>query len=69
MRDRGQHILGDPVAKLQDALLVAGGAEVPALAGEGQEVFVAARITADPREAFGEVTAGEEFLDDPADEK
>jgi len=62
MGDRRQHVLGHPVAKLKDTLLVAGGAEVPALAGEGQEVFMAARITADPSEALRKIATREELL-------
>ena len=36
------HGVGDPVADPADAALVAAGAEVAGLAGEGEELFVAA---------------------------
>lgn len=43
--------------------LVAGGAEVATLAGEGEEAFVAAIRALEPGEAGGEVTAAEKGLD------
>ena len=62
MGNRGQDFLGDPRPELEDALLVAGGAEVPPFAGERQQVLVPARIAPDARESLGEVAAGEELL-------
>jgi PAS domain-containing protein len=37
-----ENIHAQPLPELHDALLVAGGAEVAALAGKGQEIFMAA---------------------------
>lgn len=54
---------GDPVAGGADAALVAGGAEVSALTGEGEEAFVATIRALETGEARGEVTAAEEGLD------
>ena len=69
MGDRGQHVLGDPFPELEHALLVTGGTEVSPLARQRQQILVPAGVAVDPREPLGEITAGEEFLDDPADEK
>jgi len=44
---------GDPIGGLADAALVAGGAEVAALAGEGEEAFVAAIGTLEAEETGG----------------
>ena len=57
--DRG----GNPFAGGADAALVAGGTEVAAFAGEGEESFVAAVGTLEPGETGGEVAAAEEGLD------
>ena len=54
---------GDPSAGLPDAALVAGGAEVAGLAGEGEELFVAAVGAMEAGEAGGEVAAAEEGAD------
>jgi hypothetical protein len=54
---------GNPFAAGTDAALVAGGAEVAALAGEGEEFFVAAVGTLQAGEAGGEVAATEEGFD------
>ena len=51
---------GDPVADGADAALVAGRAEVTALAGEGEEAFVAAVGALEAGEAGGEVATAEE---------
>ena len=51
---------GDPFGSLADAALVAGGTEVAALAGEGEEAFVAAVGAVEAEEAGGEVAAAEE---------
>jgi hypothetical protein len=47
-----------------DVLLVAGGAEPAAFAGECEQIFVATMVTADADEAAIEVAAVEEFVDD-----
>ena len=54
---------GDPCGSLADAALVAGGAEVAALAGEGEEVLLAAIRAAEAEEAGSEVAAAEEIED------
>jgi hypothetical protein len=54
---------GDPLANGAGAALVAGGAEVSALTGEGEEAFVAAIRALEAGEAGGEVAAAEEGLD------
>jgi hypothetical protein len=55
--------VGDPLANGAGAALVAGGAEVSALAGEGEEAFVATIGALETGEARGEVAAAEEGLD------
>ena len=54
---------GDPIGGLADAALVAGGTEVAAFAGEGEEAFVSAIGTVEAEEAGGEVAAAEEVAD------
>ena len=54
---------GNPTAGLADAALVAGGAEVAGLAGEGEELFVAAIGTMEAGEAGGEIAAPKEGAD------
>ena len=54
---------GDPGGGLADAALVAGGAEVAALACEGEEVLVPAIRAAEAEEAGSEVAAAEEIED------
>ena len=54
---------GDPLASGTGAALVAGGAEVAAFAGEGEEALVAAIGALEAGEASGEVTAAKEGLD------
>ena len=56
--------VGDPVSGLTDASLVAGRAEVATLAGEGQQVLVAAVGALETGESAGEIAAAVEFLDD-----
>jgi hypothetical protein len=54
---------GDPFAGGADAALVAGWAEVAALAGEGEQFFVSAIGALEAGEAGGEVAATEEGFD------
>jgi hypothetical protein len=54
---------GDPLANGAGAALVAGGAEVSALAGEGEEAFVATVKALESGEAGGKVAAAEKGLD------
>ena len=54
---------GDPVAGGADAALVTGWTKVAALAGEGEEAFVAAVGALESGEAGGEVAAAEEVAD------
>ncbi len=54
---------GDPAAGAADAALVAGGAEVAALAGEGEQFFVTTVRAVEAGETGGEVAATEEGLD------
>ena len=56
--------MGDPVAYGADTALVAAGAEVAGLAGEGEELFVAAAGALEAGEAGGEVAAAVELVDD-----
>jgi hypothetical protein len=62
--DWRQDLIGHPVPKLEDPLLMAGGAEVPPFTRERQQKLVSARVAPDPSEPLGEVTAREVFLDD-----
>ena len=55
--------VGDPLANGAGAALVAGGAEVSALAGESEEAFVAAIRALVTGKAGGEVAATEKGLD------
>jgi len=64
----GRHLeaedAGDPVAGLTDFPLMAAGAKMPRLAGEGEEALVAAIGTLEPGESGGEVAAAMELSDD-----
>ena len=55
--------VGDPCAGLAHAALVAGGAEVPGLTGEGEEFLVPALRAMEAGEAGGEVAAPEKGAD------
>ena len=55
--------VGDPVAGGADATLMAGGAEVAGLAGEGEETFVTAVRALEAGEAGGEIATAEKGLD------
>jgi len=57
-------LLEKPLPEFDHTLLVAGGTEMPTLAREGQEVLVAAGITADPGESVVEDAAVEKPRDD-----
>jgi len=52
-----------------EALGVTTGAEVAALAGEGEQIFVGAGVAANPGEAVLEEAAGEEPVDDLGDHR
>lgn len=54
---------GDPIAGASDAALMARGAEVAGLAGEGEKTLVAAVGALKSGEAGGEIAAAEEGLD------
>ncbi len=56
--------VGDPVADAADAPLMAGGAEVAGLAGEGEELFVTAVRALQTCEAGSEIAATVELIDD-----
>ena len=56
-------VAGDPAGGLEGPALVAGGAEVAGLAGEGEQVLVAAAGADEAGEACGEVAAAHEGLD------
>jgi len=54
---------GDPCAGVTGAALVAGGAEVAGLAGEGEELFMAAIGAMEAGESGGEIAAADEGAD------
>jgi hypothetical protein len=62
--DGFNNLLKEPLAEFDHTLLMAGGTEVPSLAGEGQEVLVAAGIAADSSEAVMEDAAVKKPVDD-----
>ena len=63
VRHRRHHPLQDKLGGGLHVLLVAGGAEPAALAGEGQQVLMLAMVAADPREATLQVAAVQELVD------
>jgi hypothetical protein len=63
MRDRLEDILLDPFAVEQHALLVVARAEVAGLAGECEQIVVAAGIAVDAGEAVMRIAAFDETLD------
>jgi hypothetical protein len=69
VRDGEQDRLGDQRAEKLDLLLVAGGAEPAAFAGEGQQVFVLAMVAPDAGEAVFEVAAVHELVHDLGDDR
>jgi hypothetical protein len=54
-----EHLLAQPLPELDDSFLMAGWAEMPALAGERQQIFVAAGFASHPGKAQVEVSAVE----------
>jgi len=66
---RRENGLGQQGAEQLHLLLVAGGAEPPALAGERQQVLVLAVVAAHAGEAVGEVPAAHELLDHLRDDR
>ena len=57
-----------PLGPDREAFRVAAGTEVPAFAGEGEQVFVGTGVTPDAREPVLEDAAGEELVRDLADD-
>lgn len=64
VRNVEAQVAGDPVAEGSDAALMTTWAEMPGLAGEGEELFVAAVGALEPGEAGGEIAAAVELADD-----
>jgi hypothetical protein len=60
--DGQAHMVCDPTGGLEGPALVAGGTEVAGLAGEGEQVLVAAAGADESGEACGEVAAAHESL-------
>ena len=52
---RLDHLLTQPLTKLHDTLLMTGRTKVPALAGEGQKIFVTAVCAFDTGKSIVEV--------------
>jgi len=63
VRHRRKHVLLDPFAVEEHALLVAARAEVARLTGEGEQIIVPAGIAVDACEAVVRITALQEALD------
>ena len=57
MRDGFERLRAKPFPELHHPLLMAGGAEMPALAGKRQKVFMAAIRAADPGKAAVKIAA------------
>jgi hypothetical protein len=66
--DRQEDVIDEMGGRTQDLSLVAGGTEPPALAGEGEQVFVLAVIAANAGEALFQGPALEELFDDFRDD-
>ena len=60
MGNGGQDVLLDPLTIDQHSFLVAARTEVAGLAGEGQQVIVAAVVAVNPRKALVQVTTIQE---------
>ncbi|HZR16587.1 MAG TPA: hypothetical protein VFE51_04610 [Verrucomicrobiae bacterium] len=58
-----QHLVQDESSGGLHIFLVAGGTKPAALAGEGQQVFLAAMVAAHPGKTAGQVAATEKFAD------
>jgi len=69
VRDGRQGRCVQPLRPYGEANGVTAGAEVPALAGEGQHVLVRAGVAADTREAVLQDAAGEELVGYLADHR
>ena len=57
VRDGPKQVSAEPLREFHDTSLMAGWAEIPSLAGEGQQPFRSAPITANPGEAAVQVSA------------
>ena len=55
--------MGDPISQGTDAALVAAGTEVSGLAGEGEQLLMAAVGALEAGEAGGEIAAAVELID------
>jgi hypothetical protein len=55
-------VVGDPTSGLEDTALMAGGTEVAGLAGEGEQVLMAAAGAGEAGEAGGKIAATTEGL-------
>ena len=64
MRNRRQNFVFDPVSVEQDPFLLAARAELPGLAGKGQQVIVAAAVTVDAGKALVKIPAVDKALQD-----
>ena len=61
-------MLGDPFAKLEDPLLVAGRAKISAFTGKREKKLTLALPTLDPGEALTEIAAVQALLHDSTDD-
>jgi hypothetical protein len=55
-------LIEDKARARLDVLLVAGGAEPPALAGKGQEILMLTMVAPNPGEAAGQVAAFQKLV-------
>ena len=63
VRNLKADLVGDPIAQGADTALVATGAEMPSLAGEGEQLFVPTFGAQEPGKSGGEVAAAVELID------
>ena len=63
MRHLEADLVGDPISQGTDAALVAAGTEVSSLAGEGEQLLMAAVGALEAGEAGGEIAAAVELID------
>jgi hypothetical protein len=61
---RSHHLVHDEPGGSLDIFLVAGRAEPPAFAGEGQQVLMLAMVAADSREAAFEIATVQKLVND-----